>query len=299
MFMSSPSRGGGWGGWSSSLTVTCSDANLVCKETNGVYKLFKKSGISCKNGNLGKTCEPISGDVVEDDSTPTENEENENPTTENEDSENPTTENEATPTMEDKIEACTFPDLKVAYSDTANSWALPYINDLSSKGIMNGNTSGLLNPVWVFEPWRDTTRSEFLKIALRAYCYEYINEDPSSLTFTDVDKASWQARVIKKAVDLGIISTANAQFNPNQMISRAEAIKVLLKVAETRDSIYTVDSSVTTSSFGDLTATWQAKYVEKAKALGIIANNPNFEPNECITRDETSKVVFKSRALHY
>jgi hypothetical protein len=43
-----------------------------------------------------------------------------------------------------------------------------------------------------------TTRTEFLKIALRSYCYEYINEDPSDLIFTDVSKNIWQAKVIKK-----------------------------------------------------------------------------------------------------
>jgi len=102
---------------------------------------------------------------------------------------------------------------------------------------MNGNTSGLLNPVWVFEPWRETTRTEFLKIALRAYCYEYINEDPSSLTFTDVDKAVWQAKVIKLGADLGIVSTSNSMFRPNEAISRAEAIKMLLRVAEKRWNI--------------------------------------------------------------
>ncbi len=270
------SSGGGGGGW---YTSTCTDSNLVCKETNGVYKLFRKTGVSCKNGNLGNTCIPTAENTVDTIETPT----------------TPTT--PSTDTVD--ADTCTFPNVNVAYTDTANNWALAYITDLSSKGIMNGNTSGLLNPIGQFEPWRATTRTEFLKIALRAYCYEYINENPSSLTFTDVDKSVWQAKVIKKGADLGIISTSNSMFRPNEEISRAEAIKMLLRVAQTRNAVYTVDSSVTTSTFGDLTATWQAKYAEKAKALGIIANNPNFEPNRGIKRDETSKVVFKSRALHY
>lgn len=276
--------GGGGGGW---YTATCTDSNLVCKETNGVYKLFRKTGVSCKNGNLANTCIPTAENTVDSTDvtvvTPT------TPSTETPTVTNPTIDSDS----------CTFPDLTVAYSDTANNWAVAYINDLSNKGIMNGNTSGLLNPVGVFEPWRETTRTEFLKIALRSYCYEYINEDTSSLTFTDVDKSTWQARVIDLWVDLGIVTTDNSTFRPNDSISRIEAMKMLLKVAETRNAVYTVDSSVTTSAFGDLTATWQAKYAEKARTLGIIANNANFEPNRGIKRDESAKVVVKSRALHY
>ncbi len=274
---SSSTWGGGWGG---SSTATCTDAKLVCKDAgNGVYKLYRKSGVSCRNGNLGKTCEPTV--VVTE--TPTET---------------PVTPTE-TPAVVTNTGTCNFPNVNVSYTDTAWNWAISYINDLSNKGIMNGNTSGLLNPVWVFEPWRETTRTEFLKIALRAYCYEYINENTASLTFADVDKNDWKAKVIKKWVDLGIVTAANTNFRPNDSISRAEAIKMLLRVAQTRNTVYTVDTSVTTSSFNDLSATWQAKYVEKAKALAIIANNPSFEPDRGIKRDETSKVVFKSRLFHY
>jgi hypothetical protein len=46
-------------------------------------------------------------------------------------------------------------------------------------------------------------------------------------------------------------------------------------------------------------ATWQAKYLEKAKWLWIIADNPLFHPHMSIKRDETSKVMFKSRLYHY
>jgi hypothetical protein len=41
----------------------------------------------------------------------------------------------------------------------------------------------------------------------------------------------------------------------------------LLKVAQTRDDIYRVDDSIITSSYQDMDATWQAKYLEKAKWL--------------------------------
>lgn len=67
-------------------------------------------------------------------------------------------------------------------------------------GIVDGYEDGR------FKPLREMTRTEFLKVALISHCYEYQNEDPSSLPYTDVDQTSWQARVIKKAQDLGMIN---------------------------------------------------------------------------------------------
>jgi hypothetical protein len=63
-------------------------------------------------------------------------------------------------------------------------------------GIVDGYDDGM------FKPLQEMTRTEFLKVALISHCFVYRNEDPSSLLYTDVDKSSWQARVIKKAEDL-------------------------------------------------------------------------------------------------
>ena len=37
---------------------------------------------------------------------------------------------------------------------------------------------------------------------MRSHCIEYRLEDTSSLEFVDTDKSTWEAKVIKKAVDL-------------------------------------------------------------------------------------------------
>lgn len=63
-------------------------------------------------------------------------------------------------------------------------------------GIVDGYDDG------TFKPLQEMTRTEFLKVALISHCYEYINEDTSTLRYTDVDQSSWQARVIKKAESL-------------------------------------------------------------------------------------------------
>ncbi len=336
---SSSSSSNLWNASSSSnwVIATCADYNLVCKDSwNWVYTLHVKDWVSCQWGNLQKKCTPLDSDWnptsttwgssssndtssnlwldsdtnSNTDNWTTDNSSTSNPLTDNPvygnsnpsntpTIETPTTGNQNTPDIVINTWSCVFPNLNVSYSDTQNNWASAYINDLSAKGIMNGNTSGLLNPVWAFQPDRATTRTEFLKMALRAFCYEYINEDPSDLRFVDVDKNSWQAKVIKKWASLGIIDANNPKFHGDFPICRAEAIKILLKVAQTRNMIYNVDSSITTTSYNDIPDVWMAKYLEKAKNLWIIANNPTFRPHGDLSRAETAKILFKSRLFHY
>ncbi len=65
--------------------------------------------------------------------------------------------------------------------------------------VINGYNNG------DFGPKNTITRAEFLKIALVSHCYSYSKQDPSELEYIDVDKTSWQAKVISKARDLAMI----------------------------------------------------------------------------------------------
>jgi len=154
-------------------------------------------------------------------------------------------------------------------------------------------------PNGAFEPERAITRAEFLKMTLKGFGYTYSENDASAVTFSDVNKDHWTAKVIGKAQILGVISSENENFRPNDSISRAEAMKILLGVASSVDPKF-LATEATTSSFVDVTTDWQKKYIEKAKALGIISGQKDsngdmiFRPDESITRAETSKVVVKA-----
>ena len=80
------------------------------------------------------------------------------------------------------------------------------------------------------------TRAEFLKVALISHCYGYQSEDTSDLAYRDVDINSWQARVISKAQALGMINgdineAGENVFRPDDIISKAEAVKILMKLS--------------------------------------------------------------------
>ena len=194
------------------------------------------------------------------------------------------------PSTGGNTESCVFPNIGVNYNDTNGNWAIQYIDDLSSKGIMNGVNAGLMNPTGSFEPNRNTTRIEMLKIALRTFCYEY--KDLQGIeNFADVANGSWQARVVELANSMNIIDDSNTNFRPNDTVARAEAIKMILNVGSTRTATLAVDQSVTTTSFADVTVTWHAKYFDKAQSLNIMnGQNGNARPMDDITRSETTKV---------
>ena len=195
------------------------------------------------------------------------------------------------PSTGGNTDSCVYPNLAVDYNDTNGNWAIAYIDDLSSKGIMNGVNAGLMNPTGSFEPNRNTTRIEMLKIALRTFCYEY--KDLQGIeNFADVANGSWQARVVELANSMNIIDDSNTNFRPNDTVARAEAIKMILNVGSTRTATLAVDQTVTTTTFSDVTVMWHAKYFDKAQSLNIMnGQNGNVRPMDAVTRSETTKVA--------
>lgn len=210
--------------------------------------------------------------------------------------ENPNTEVSGTDSTDTvrKEGSCTFPGVTPEYTDISNNWARSYIRDLSKRGIMNGVNSTLLNPEGLFEPNRATTRIEFLKIALRSFCYDY-SALSGSENFDDIADASWQAKVVELAGALGVINTTNNNFRPNEAVAKIEALKMILLIGETRSTNFTVDDTVTTTVYADVTTPWMAKYAEKARILGIVdGNNGNLEPMNALSRAQTAKVAVRS-----
>jgi hypothetical protein len=136
-------------------------------------------------------------------------------------------------------------------------------------------------------PEESITRAEFLKMVLRGFGHSYDESDASSVTFSDVDASHWTANVIGRAQELGFVDGYGAgKFRPNDIISREEAIKMLLNAAGVD-----VDSSVISSSYSDVSG-WSAKYIEKARELGIIDKmSKTFRPLDNITRAEASKII--------
>jgi N-acetylmuramoyl-L-alanine amidase len=129
---------------------------------------------------------------------------------------------------------------------------------------------------------------------LRALCIDYSEENGALNNFSDTDAQEWQAKVVNKAAKLGWISTTNSTFRPNDSISRAEALKMVMQAA----GVPMTNS--TTSSFADVSPTsWMAKYTETAKYYGIVSGQIvdgvlKFRPTDSVKRGESTKMIIKS-----
>ena len=85
-------------------------------------------------------------------------------------------------------------------------------------------------------------------------------------------------------------STA-ADFGLNQTITRKEIMKVVMNLSG--KSV----ADTCNGSFGDVTNDWGCKYIEAALKNGFIAANPNFRPNDSISKAEAMKLVLKARGI--
>lgn len=171
---------------------------------------------------------------------------------------------------------------KITFTDIDNSFAKKYIEELASKWIVNGYWDN------TFRPENLATRVEFLKMILLSKSINYCETDLSNIWFDDVNKSGWEARIISKAISLGYIDVNNKTFRPTDTITRAEAIKLIIK------AIWTEVAETEAIVFTDVVDTWMKKYINKALELNIISSGDKFRPLDSITRAEVAKIVYNS-----
>ena len=108
-------------------------------------------------------------------------------------------------TIEKTYEGCTIIDAlnnanyeytENFFPDSKDSKYPRLIDVFGNLKITNGNTNNL------FKPKREITRAEFTKMVLISHCYEYQNEDTKERPYTDLEDATWEARVVSKAQKL-------------------------------------------------------------------------------------------------
>ena len=137
-------------------------------------------------------------------------------------------------------------------------------------------------PEGTFLPNGALTRAQAAQIIYR------LLEDPNSGTgtcsYTDVPSSAWYAQPVRALCALGIFDDGTV-FRPEDVMTRAEFVKILLKVKP---------MPAGTASFPDVPAThWAASYVVAAASAGWIAGYPDgtFLPSNGLTRAEACAVI--------
>ncbi|MDD4531042.1 MAG: S-layer homology domain-containing protein, partial [Candidatus Gracilibacteria bacterium] len=179
----------------------------------------------------------------------------------------------------------------ISFPDINDSFAVNDIKMLAKYKIIKGYADGN------FKPNFGTSRAEFLSTVMKSLGIK-INSGITT-DFTDMPSDGGQAKYIAKAQELGIaqgqVIDGKLKFRPNDLITRAEAIYMLLNASQIKPS------ENANTNFTDIPAngTWMIKYIAKAQELGIaqgqvIDGKLKFRPNSGISRAETAKIIKKT-----
>jgi hypothetical protein len=184
--------------------------------------------------------------------------------------------------VEEEEEVKTVKLPQYAFFDTRNHWAKDYVADLYAKKIVKGvNTLK-------YAPDQQVTRAEFLKIALKAFDVE-VPDEVNLKPFRDVKLDAWYVTYVQAAKDGEIVGGyADRTFRPDDPITRAEAVKVLL------ETVGVVPEKVFKTDFSDVKPfAWYGPYVQFAASGDIVGGyeNGGFGPDNNLTRGEVAKIV--------
>lgn len=163
-------------------------------------------------------------------------------------------------------------------------------NVLASFGIINKQDNeeayGLNNAV---------LRQEVIGMAMKLTGSTLPTDYACKKIFKDVSATkpnTWICRAVEFAVENGIVSGANKNFNPESNITRAEALAILMKAAGIKVQEWGA------SKYADVTVPWQINIVNTAFSYSFIDAADSFYPNKNATRGEIfnmAKRILKSK----
>lgn len=177
--------------------------------------------------------------------------------------------------------AVSFPDVPADY------WALPFITELSRRGIITGFEDG------TFRPEQPLTRAEYA--ALLEKVLRNANQNP--IAFSDIPAGFWGAPAVDEAVRSGFLKGyPDATFQPNQPISK---VQVLLSLVNGLQLPKSVNPNAPLQVFQDREQIpeWARPAVAAATESGVVVNYPNrdqLNPNQPTTRAEVAAMLYQA-----
>ncbi|WP_281217292.1 S-layer homology domain-containing protein [Lysinibacillus capsici] len=162
-----------------------------------------------------------------------------------------------------------IPTASATFKDTKNHPSKDAIELMKEIGLFNGITDTTFNPNGTI------TRAQMAGVAARwieTVCTQdttkfFCQASGNGKPFTDVSLNHWAFSAIEKVNAIGIMGgTSATTFNPNDTLTRAQAVKVLNQLFE-RPAL----NRITTSSFKDVPSThWAIREIEAAATAQTI-----------------------------
>lgn len=169
---------------------------------------------------------------------------------------------------------------------TKEHWADCYISQLVDLGVVWGYEDK------TFRPDNNITRAELTKIALLINGYKP-NTQNTQKSFPDLEDGKWYVPYVNTAATLGIVNGYDdGLFRPDDLVTRAEAVKILLRAAGIE--VYTTGEVL----YPDVTEDdWYYPYVAYATQTEIVNGfvNGKFGPNMNLTRAEAAKIAANTK----
>lgn len=176
----------------------------------------------------------------------------------------------------------------INYCDVfVGDWYYPYVNDLTSTGIVSGYEDGC------FGLNNEVTRAEFTKMVLGAAewngLYGEVAMSDRDIYFKDVPADTWYWHYVSQAAANGFVKGySDETFRPQSPISRSEAVQILYNVSPA------MQAQTGTEPFNDVSESdWYYKAVAAAYNAGVVSGTSpeTFTPNRNLTRAEAAKIV--------
>jgi hypothetical protein len=168
---------------------------------------------------------------------------------------------------------------------SAASSFTPYADALATAGIIGKQSTEA-----GYNLGNNVTRAEMAKVAVNIKGAKVA--ECTGKVFSDVtSKLGDLCGYVEAAATAGLVNSTAAKFRPMDLVTRAEALKMLL-------SAKGIAPSTTDAGFKDLgTDASLNGYINAAAAAGIINKGTSFNPNNTATRGEAFKIAANSAGL--
>jgi hypothetical protein len=175
----------------------------------------------------------------------------------------------------------------IIFTDAAGKWYETTVNEMGSRKIINGRQKGIFNGN------ANITRAEFATIL--ATSLGLPAEGTSK--FSDVSASSWYSDDIATASRYGLVMGNEYnqfnQFNPNDNITREEAMVMLKRAAKLADYAGTT-ASLDSFIDADSVSAWAQDAAKWNIGSGlIIGSNGQIHPNNHISRAESATIILR------
>lgn len=172
-----------------------------------------------------------------------------------------------------------------AFSDIRGHWAAPRIDHLKLREYVNGYPDG------TFAPDKFITRAEFVTILINVTGKKGEAEKLKGVksSFKDVPDSYWGKGYVELALELGYAYGDGVYFYPERLISREEAVTMLVNVLRAKGK----EEAELPFSDADGISPWARKAALYAAEYELIKGYPDgtFKPARSLSRAEVAVII--------